>query len=77
MLAAPDLNRDVLVRYVTQHAPLTPTVEQVWHFARPAKPVLLVFNGNADTAGRLDTHPEVHRLGDGENGFVRYGFTLG
>ncbi len=77
VLAAPDLNRDVLVRYVTQHQPLTPVVEPVWHFTRPDKPVQLVFNGNADTAGRLDAHPEVHRLGDGENGFVRYGFTLG
>ncbi len=77
VLAAPDLNRDVVVRYVMQHEPLAPLIEPVWHFMRPAKPVLLAFNGNADTAAHLDAHPNVRRLGDGENGFVRYGFTLG
>lgn len=77
VLAAPDLNRDVLVRYVMQHEPLTPIVEPVWRFIKPARPVLLVFNGNADTATQLAAHPEVRHLGDGESGFVRYGFTLG
>ena len=77
MLAAPDLNRDVVVRYVMQHKPLVPPVEPVWRFIRLAKPVLLTFNGNADTAAHLGAHPDVRRLGDGENGFVRYGFTLG
>lgn len=77
ILGAPDLNRDVLVRYVMQHQPVTPTPEAVWHFTKLAKPVLLAFNGNAGTARHLADHPGVRRLGDGDGGFVRYGLALG
>ena len=77
VLAAPDLNRDVLVRYVMQHQPVTPTPEPVWRFASLGKPVTLAFNGNAGTARYLGTHPDVRRLGDGGGGFARYGLSLG
>jgi hypothetical protein len=73
VLAASDLNRDVLVGYVMQYEPLTPLVEQVRHFVKPANPVLPTFNGSADT--HLDAHPKVRRFGDGANGFVRYGIS--
>jgi len=77
VLAAPDLNRDVLVRYVMQHNPLTPSADPVWQFRKPAKPVTLVFNGNPDTARHLAQHSGISRLGDGTDGYVRYGFSLG
>ena len=76
VLAAPDLTRDVLVRYVTRHTPLTPRAEPVWRFARPARPVRLAFDGNADTARHLGSHPGVTRIGETTDGTVRYGFTL-
>ncbi len=76
VLAAPDLNRDVLVRYVMQHQPVMPASVPVWHFAPLGKPVLVAFNGNASTAAYLGTHPDVRRLGDGAGGFVRYGLSL-
>ncbi len=77
VLAAPDLNRDVIVRYVMEHHSVTPTPEPVWHFATLGKPVLLTFNGNARTASYLGAHPDVRRLGNGSGGFVRYGLSLG
>ncbi len=77
VLAAPDLTRDVLVRYVMQHRPITPAAEPVWHFVRPPKPVLLVFDGSPAMAKHLDAHPGISRIGDAADGFVRYGLVLG
>ena len=77
VLAAPDLIRDVLVHYVASQTPLTPRAEPVWCFARPARPVRLEFDGNADTARHLAAHPGVTRIGETADGTVRYGFTLG
>ncbi len=77
VLAAPDLTRDVLVRYVMQHRPITPAAEQVWHFVKPPKPVQLVFDGSPEMAKHLDGHPAISRIGEAPDGFVRYGFVLG
>ncbi len=76
VLQAPDLNRDVIVRYVLQHREVTPVAAPVWRFRPFATPVLLSFDGNAETARHLSGQPAVTRLGDGSGGFVRYGLTL-
>ncbi len=77
VLSAPDFNRDVIVRYVLAHKSITPAAEAVWRFAPLPRPVVLAFNGNADTAKHLGEHPGVSRLGDGADGYTRYGLTLG
>lgn len=77
VLAAPDLTRDVLVRYVMQHTPLTPVVEPIWRFAKLAKPLPVTFNGNADTARSLGAQAGIRRLGEAAGGYVQYGFALG
>ncbi|WP_428377394.1 bifunctional 2',3'-cyclic-nucleotide 2'-phosphodiesterase/3'-nucleotidase [Lichenicoccus sp.] len=77
VLAAPDLNRDVIVRYVLAHKSITPAAEAVWRFAPLPRPVVLAFNGNADTAKHLGEHSGVIRLGEGADGYTRYGLTLG
>nr|WP_321985030.1 bifunctional 2',3'-cyclic-nucleotide 2'-phosphodiesterase/3'-nucleotidase [uncultured Lichenicoccus sp.] len=76
VLAAPDFNRDVIVRYVMAHRSITPAAEAVWRFAPLQHPVVLAFNGNAETAKHLGEHPGVIRLGDGPDGYTRYGLTL-
>ncbi len=76
VLQAPDLNRDVIVRYVLQHRQVAPVAAPVWRFRPFATPVLLGFDGNAETARHLAAHPAVSRLGEGSGGFVRYGLTL-
>ena len=76
VLQAPDLNRDVIVRYVLQHRQVAPVATPVWHFRPFATPVVLGFDGNAETARHLAAHPTVSRLGEGSGGFVRYGLTL-
>ncbi|MCQ8279799.1 bifunctional 2',3'-cyclic-nucleotide 2'-phosphodiesterase/3'-nucleotidase [Acetobacteraceae bacterium KSS8] len=76
VLNAPDLARDVLIRFVTQAHSVSPTPEPIWHFKPFPKPVSLVFNGNAETANHLDGRGDIRRLGDGEGGFVRYALTV-
>lgn len=76
VLQAPDLNRDVIIRYVLQHRQVSPVVERVWHFRPLGQPVLLAFNGTAETARHLAGRPDVTRLGDGAGGFVRYALAL-
>ncbi len=76
VLQAPDLNRDVIVRYVLQHRQVAPVAAPVWRFRPFAAPVLLSFDGNAETARHLASQPAVTRLGEGGGGFVRYGLTL-
>ena len=76
VLQAPDLNRDVIVRYILQHKVVFPVAEPTWRFRSLGQPVLLAFNGTAETARHLAGQPDVTRLGDGSGGFVRYGLAL-
>ncbi|WP_419727946.1 bifunctional 2',3'-cyclic-nucleotide 2'-phosphodiesterase/3'-nucleotidase [Lichenicola sp.] len=77
VLQAPDLNRDVIVRYVMQHRQVSPVAEPIWRFRSLGRPVLLAFNGTAETAQHLAGQPGVSRLGDSAGGFTRYGLQLG
>ena len=77
VLQAPDLNRDVIVRYVMQHPEVTPVPMPIWRFRRFGRPVVLAFNGTAETERHLSERPGVTRLGDGVGGFIRYGLSLG
>ena len=76
VLQAPDLNRDVIVRYILQHRPISPVASPVWRFRPLGEPVLLAFNGTLETARHLAERPGVARLGDGAGGFVRYGLAM-
>ena len=76
VLQAPDLNRDVIIRYVLQHREVSPVVQRVWQFRSLGQPVLLAFNGTAETARHLADRPDVTRLGDSAGGFVRYALAL-
>lgn len=77
VLQAPDLNRDVIVRYVMQARQISPVAVPVWRFRPLGRPVTLAFNGRAETARYLGGRPDVTRLGDGAGGFIRYGLRLG
>ncbi len=77
LLQAPDLNRDVIVRYVMQHPQVTPVPAPIWRFRPLGRPTVLAFNGTAETERHLAGQPGVTRLGDGVGGFVRYGLSLG
>ncbi len=76
VLSAPDLNRDVLVRYVTGSRSVSPVPDRIWWFRRFAAPVVLAFDGAPETANHLSNRPDIARLGDGTGGYVRYGLTL-
>ncbi len=76
VLNAPDLVRDVLVRFITQAHTVSPKPDPIWHLKPFSKPVTLVFDGNAETARHLEGRNDIHRLGDGEGGYVRYGLTV-
>ncbi len=76
VLQAPDLNRDVIVRYVMQHPEVTPVPTPIWRFRPLGHRVTLAFNGTAETERHLSRQPGVTRLGDGTGGFIRYGLSL-
>jgi len=74
VLAAPDLTRDVLLRYVMQHQPLVPPRDPVWRLASPGRPVELVIRANEAAARHL--LPGMRRLDETPDGYTRYGLSL-
>jgi 2',3'-cyclic-nucleotide 2'-phosphodiesterase / 3'-nucleotidase len=75
VLRAPDLNRDAIVRYITDAKTLTPAADATWRFRPLGRSVVVAFNGNDETGRHLDGRP-IARLGATPDGGVRYGLTL-
>ena len=79
ILAAPDTNRDVIVRYIVEQGTISPASDGNWRLA-PAGGATVLFDTGpgsatylADVQGRgLAIEP----AGDAPDGFVRYRITL-
>lgn len=79
ILAAPDTNRDVLVRYVVEEGTVSPTTDGNWAFA-PMPGTTAIFETGPKARNYLEAvrarGVKIEDAGDGEGGFARYRLTL-
>lgn len=76
ILQAPDENRQALIDFITEQKSVNPSADKNWRFAKTGKPVTLAFESGAKAEAFLASNPALTKLGDGQNGFVRYGLKL-
>ena len=77
VFAAPDTNRDVIVRYIIEQGTINPSADANWHFA-PMENTTVVFETGprakeylADVKG-----VKIEPAGEGADGFAKYRITL-
>lgn len=79
ILAAPDTNRDVLVRYIVEQGTISPSADANWRFA-PVEGATAVFETGPKARDYLDRMRErglkLEEAGEGEGGFLRLRLTL-
>jgi 2',3'-cyclic-nucleotide 2'-phosphodiesterase/3'-nucleotidase len=79
ILAAPDTNRDVIVRYIVQMGTIAPSADANWGFA-PAGGATVLFDTGPRAADYLAEVQErglrIEAAGDGADGFARFRITL-
>ncbi|MFD2261722.1 bifunctional 2',3'-cyclic-nucleotide 2'-phosphodiesterase/3'-nucleotidase [Lacibacterium aquatile] len=76
ILQSPDENRQVLIDYISEKKTVNPSADKNWSFAKVGKPVTIVFDSSATAEKYLGNIKGSSKIGDGENGFVRYGLKL-
>ena len=79
ILAAPDTNRDVIVRYIVEQGTISPAADGNWKLA-PAGGATVLYDTGPGSAGYLaDIRARgvaIEPAGDAPDGFVRYRITL-
>ncbi len=75
--AAPDTNRDVIVRYIIEQGTINPSADGNWTF-RPVKDASVLFETGPASQQYMDQVKSIAitPAGEGENGFVRYRINL-
>jgi 2',3'-cyclic-nucleotide 2'-phosphodiesterase/3'-nucleotidase len=76
VLRAPDLNRDVLLRYIAEQGVVDPGDRPAWSFAPLGRKLLVTFNSGPGALARLGDRPGLRRLPDRTDGFVRLALEL-
>ncbi len=76
ILEAPDENRTALINYLIEKKSVNPTADNNWRFAKTGKPVTVIFESSPNAAKYLKDYPGIEAMGNGENGFARYGVKL-
>jgi 2',3'-cyclic-nucleotide 2'-phosphodiesterase/3'-nucleotidase len=76
IVESPEENRTVIIEYLFEKGKIDPTADGNWSFAKPAKPVTVMFESGPAAEKLLSSVKGVAVLGPGENGFVRYGLKL-
>lgn len=79
ILAAPDTNRDAIVRFIVDQGAISPAADGNWRIAPAGGATVLFETGPASAAYLEDVRGRgiaIEPAGDGEGGFVRYRITL-
>lgn len=79
ILAAPDTNRDVIVRYIVDHGTIAPASDGNWSFAPAGGATVLFDTGPRSAAYLPDVRARgltIEPAGDAPDGFVRYRIQL-
>ncbi|MDO9525033.1 MAG: 5'-nucleotidase C-terminal domain-containing protein, partial [Gemmobacter sp.] len=79
ILAAPDTNRDVLVRYIVDQGTISPAADANWRFA-PAGGATVIFETGPKAAAYLEDVRArgvlIEEAGPGADGFAKFRITL-
>ncbi len=76
ILAAPDLNRDVLVRYIHETGTIDPLAQPVWSFAPVPGATSVLFESAPAARADLDRVKHAAYVGPAEGGFATYRIDL-
>ena len=77
--AAPDTNRDVIVRFIVEAGEIAPASDGNWHLAPAGGATVLFDTGPGSTAYLDDVRARglaIEPAGDAPDGFLRYRITL-
>jgi 2',3'-cyclic-nucleotide 2'-phosphodiesterase / 3'-nucleotidase len=69
---APDLTRDVIMRYVFEHKEIAPKADGSWSLVPPPAGIVATFVTGPGAAAHRPAGLAVERLGEAPEGFVRY-----
>lgn len=72
VLEAPDLNRDVIVRYIIEKKTIEPKADGNWSLVALPAGVNVTFLTSPAAAGKLPADLKAQPAGDGGDGFVKY-----
>jgi 2',3'-cyclic-nucleotide 2'-phosphodiesterase / 3'-nucleotidase len=72
VLEAPDLNRDVIVRYIIAKKTIEPKADGNWSLKPLPEGVNVTFVTSPSAAGKLPEGLKAEAVGDGGEGFVKY-----
>lgn len=75
VIDAPDLTRDVIMRYVSERKTVTPAATGSWRLAIPHDVIASFFTGPAATSSGELPGANVARIGDGPDGFAKFRVT--
>ncbi|GAB6992177.1 bifunctional 2',3'-cyclic-nucleotide 2'-phosphodiesterase/3'-nucleotidase [Paenibacillus pini] len=76
VLAAPDENRQVVIDYIRDNKTINPTADNNWSFAKVDAKLNVVFTSSPDAKSLVASSKNMTYIGDGENGFAKYGLDL-
>lgn len=72
VLEAPDLNRDVIVRYIIEKKRINPTADNNWSFAPLPASANVTFVSGPGSAGLKPASLKAEPAGDAPDGFLKY-----
>lgn len=72
VLEAPDLNRDVIVRYIIDRKTINPTADGNWSIAPLPAGVIATFLSGPGSADSIPAGAPLERMEDGGEGFIKY-----
>jgi 2',3'-cyclic-nucleotide 2'-phosphodiesterase/3'-nucleotidase len=76
IVESPEENRTVIIEYLFDKGSIDPSADNNWSFAKPAKPVTVVFESSPAAEALLASTKGMTKLGPGANGFMRYALKL-
>jgi len=76
IVESPEENRTVIIEYLFEKGAIDPSADNNWSFAKPVKPVTVVFESSPAAEALLATTKGMTKLGPGASGFMRYALKL-